>query len=220
MTYLVLAGTAEGYDHAMQLAQAQPDSQIIYSLAGQSPNPKIPPAANIQMRSGGFGGVAGLYQFIINQGIQAVIVHLHPFARTMLANVQQVQLLCPNIIFEYHQRPGWGLSQFQATMDDIIITINQCRGRVLCALGSQHLPLIAPYITQQNCWLRALKPPTQPHPFAQIILSPPLDYAGEKQFLRANAIALLVARDSGGEKSFQKIQAAMDLGIDIRLIAR
>jgi precorrin-6A/cobalt-precorrin-6A reductase len=60
-TVLILGGTREAATLARRLVDAHPDWRVVTSLAGRTAEPA--PVAG-EIRTGGFGGVAGLADFL------------------------------------------------------------------------------------------------------------------------------------------------------------
>ena len=101
MTVLIIGGTAEARALAADLVGAGVD--VITSLAGRVRDPALPAGP---VRIGGFGGVAGLVAFLIEQRITAVVDASHPFAAQISTNVERasVEVGVPLLRLE---RPGW-----------------------------------------------------------------------------------------------------------------
>ena len=79
---LILGGTTEARITAQALAaQGAP---VTFSLAGLTRCPRLP--QGVQLRSGGFGGAAGLAAYLNRQGIDLLIDATHPFASRMSWN--------------------------------------------------------------------------------------------------------------------------------------
>jgi len=76
---LILGGTSESSALAAALA-VRGDIEAILSLAGRTQQPA--PAA-LPVRSGGFGGMAGLRAYCEAERIDAIIDATHPFAAQM-----------------------------------------------------------------------------------------------------------------------------------------
>ncbi len=83
---LLLGGTAAARKLAEALAVALPKARITYALAGATPHPRLPRAANIEVRIGGFGGADGLARWLREQDVAALIDATHPHARHMPHN--------------------------------------------------------------------------------------------------------------------------------------
>ena len=85
MKTLILGGTKEGRDLAELLVAD--GHEAITSLAGRVRKP-----AHIagEVRVGGFGGVSGLADWLVGNGIDRVIDATHPFAERISANAVAV----------------------------------------------------------------------------------------------------------------------------------
>ena len=73
---LILGGTGDAIALAAQAAQI-PDLEAITSLAGRTQQPAMPIGL---VRVGGFGGAAGLADYLRDRQIDAIIDATHPFA--------------------------------------------------------------------------------------------------------------------------------------------
>ena len=76
---LIFGGTGDAAQLAAQVA-ALPEVEVISSLAGRIRQPAAPSG---RMRIGGFGGVAGLIDYVREQHIDLLIDATHPFATHM-----------------------------------------------------------------------------------------------------------------------------------------
>src|ERR1700721_4325093 len=79
---LILGGTTEARQLA-QLLAARTDVVVPLALAGRTVSPLAQP---VPVRRGGFGGSAGLAQYLRDAGIYALIDATHPYAATISAN--------------------------------------------------------------------------------------------------------------------------------------
>jgi hypothetical protein len=77
---LITGGTAAARRLADALAAG---FEVTYALAGITQAPALPRHERVRVRIGGFGGAAGLAQWLAAQGIAAVIDATHPHARAM-----------------------------------------------------------------------------------------------------------------------------------------
>jgi len=95
------------------------------------------------------------------------------------------------------------------------------RLRVLLTTGRQGL---AAFATLEECWLlvRCVEPPTPPlPPHHQLLLDRgPFTLAGELALLDRHRIELLVAKESGGEMTQAKLDAARARGLEVILVQR
>src|SRR5580704_1678704 len=82
---LVLGGSSEASALARLLAD-RPDIEATLSLAGRTARPTPTPIA---LRSGGFGGVPGLIDYLESREVEAVVDATHPFAARMSLNAKE-----------------------------------------------------------------------------------------------------------------------------------
>src|SRR5215472_902479 len=99
---LILGGTTEARELAERLAK-RTDLEIIVSLAGRTRSPAPQP---VPVRSGGFGGAAGLAEYLRQERIDVLIDATHPYADIISANAVQAarQSKMPLIAL---RRPAW-----------------------------------------------------------------------------------------------------------------
>ncbi|MDJ0930950.1 precorrin-6A/cobalt-precorrin-6A reductase [Breoghania sp.] len=81
-TLLLLAGTAETRDLAGRLSQDE-CIRTIASLAGVTARPL---SLDVETRSGGFGGIEGLTDYLRKTGVDGIIDATHPFAARINSN--------------------------------------------------------------------------------------------------------------------------------------
>ena len=79
MKVLLLAGTSEARAAASLLA-AEPDVEVVASLAGRTSQPAAMPCA---VRTGGFGDVEGLTAYLRQSAVDAIVDATHAFAAVM-----------------------------------------------------------------------------------------------------------------------------------------
>lgn len=215
---LLLGGTTEATELARLLTAQGFD--VITSLAGRTANP-----APVQgrVRSGGYGGVQGLSDYINDHNIALIIDATHPFAQQISANAQQAadQTNCPLIRLERPQWPQqphdrWQLINNEAQAAQIL----PADTRAFLALGRQH---IAPFQSRDDVHfiMRMIDPAEIALPLHhEIILAKPASFEEELNLLHTHKITHLVCRNSGGSASYQKICAARDLSITVLMIKR
>ena len=140
---LLLGGTTEASQLARALAEAEVDA--IFSYAGRTAAPVAQP---LPTRVGGFGGVAGLQEWLQAQRITQVVDATHPFAAQMSRNAVQACAAAgvPLLAFE---RPAWqpqAGDQWQCVADiaDAVAALPSTPARVFLAIGRQNLLPFAP----------------------------------------------------------------------------
>jgi precorrin-6A/cobalt-precorrin-6A reductase len=222
MRLLILGGTAEASALAAAIA-GRAGVEAILSLAGRTRDPA--PAA-VPMRIGGFGGPEGLRDFLNAERIEALIDATHPFAAQMSRHAAQACAAAdvPLIAFT---RPPWerrggdhwievdamaeAARAIGAAPRDVFLT----QGRLqIAAFGA------AP---QHRYLVRAIERPAEIDalPHHRLILSRgPFKLADEEALMRTANIECVVAKNSGGDATYAKIEAARNLGLPVVIVRR
>jgi precorrin-6A/cobalt-precorrin-6A reductase len=221
MRALILGGTADANLVAATIARAGIDA--IYSYGGRTRAPADQP---LPTRSGGFGGVSGLADYLRREGITHVIDATHPFAAEMSRNAIAAcaQTATPLLALERAPWAKTGGDRWIEVADVVsaVAALPDSRARVFLAIGRQH---IAPFGArpQHAYTLRFVDPPEQTLalPDADVIVSRgPFMLDGELEMMRARRIEWIVARNSGGTGARAKIDAARALGLTVIMITR
>ncbi|MGQ0683104.1 cobalt-precorrin-6A reductase [Bradyrhizobium sp.] len=217
---LILGGTADANQLAEALAHVGLDA--IYSYGGRT---RAPAGQPLPTRIGGFGGVAGLAEYIRQEGITHVIDATHPFAAEMSRNAVAAcaETGTPLIAVErapWARTPGDTWIEV-ADIASAVAALPENRARVFLAIGRQH---IAPFGArpQHAYTLRFVDPPEGALPFdANVIVSRgPFTLDGELEMMQARGIEWVVARNSGGDGARAKIDAARALGLPVIMLSR
>lgn len=217
MRVLLLGGTAEGRALAKAL---HPRLDIVSSLAGRVPDPALPVGP---VRIGGFGGVEGLRRWLRNERIDAVIDATHPFAARMTAHAAQVcaELQIPHLVLA---RPAWDPGDAIVVESDTKAAeavARQSFSRVFLTIGRSGTKAFA----DSDAWF-LIRAVTEPDPGSlprrhQLLLSRgPYRYDGELALMREHRIDTLVTKNSGGQMTRAKLDAAAALGILVMMVAR
>ena len=220
-TLLVLGGTTEG----RRLCKAVADAGLFgtVSMAGRVNSP-VP--QGLPMRVGGFGGVAGLAQYLRDHAITHVIDATHPFAAQMSCNAIEAcaQTGTPLVALTrapWQAQPGDRWSH----VPDIAGAVAALAGppkRVMLAVGRMHLPDFA--VNPQHRYLfRLVDPPAEPlgFPDATVIVDRgPFTLEEDRALLARHRIDLLVSKNAGGTGAQAKIIAARALGLPVLMIDR
>ncbi|MEI2612938.1 MAG: precorrin-6A/cobalt-precorrin-6A reductase [Candidatus Promineifilaceae bacterium] len=106
MRILILGGTEEGRLLADALAGMGHD--VVTSFAGRTNEPNLPQG---EVRVGGFGGMRGLSDYILNNGIQRVVDATHPYAVQMATNAVEASLFT-RVPLVRLVRPAWKEPQY------------------------------------------------------------------------------------------------------------
>jgi precorrin-6A/cobalt-precorrin-6A reductase len=219
---LVLGGTG---DAARLVAQAAvlPGLEIISSLAGRVRQP-VRPAGLV--RIGGFGGTDGLVQYLRAQHIDLLIDATHPFAAQMSDHAATAALTCgvPHLMLV---RPPWEpmAGDRWLSVPSIAAAVEVLPGvarRVFLTIGRQELAVFAPL---REIWflMRMIDPPqpdTPVPPGTLLLARGPFTLEDERQLLRTYAIQVIVSKNSGGDATYAKIEAARELGLPVVMIER
>ena len=86
---LILGGTSEAREIAARLVDDGHD--VATSLAGVTTSPIVPEG---KLRVGGFGGAAGLVEYLVSEQIELLIDATHPFAAQMSGHAFEAARMC------------------------------------------------------------------------------------------------------------------------------
>jgi precorrin-6A/cobalt-precorrin-6A reductase len=217
MRVLLLGGTAEGRALAARL---DPQVDLISSLAGRVPDPALPAG---EVRIGGFGGVDGLRRWLQEERIDAVIDATHPFAATMTAHAAQVcrELTLPHVVLaRLPWDPGGAIvvaSDTEAAED----VAEQGFSRVFLTTGRSGVKAFA----DSDAWflIRAVTKPDSaslPRHHELVLSRGPYRYDDEVALLAEHRIDALVTKNSGGDMTRPKLDAAAALDIPVVMVQR
>lgn len=217
MRLLLLGGTAEARELAARL---HPHVEVISSLAGRVPDPALPVGA---VRVGGFGGVAGLRDWLVDNHIGAVVDATHPFAATITANAARAcaGLDLPHLVLS---RPAWdpaGAQEVGSDAEAADTVAAQRYSRVFLTTGRSGVPAFR----DSAAWflIRVVTAPESdalPRNRELLLSRGPYTYDGERQLLSDHRIEVVVTKNSGGAMTRAKLDAARDLGVDVVMIQR
>jgi precorrin-6A/cobalt-precorrin-6A reductase len=219
---LILGGTTEARELGQHLA-ARTDIAATLSLAGRTASPL---AQAVPVRRGGFGGIAGLTQYLRDNAIDALIDATHPYARTISAHAlgaasetkTPMLALC---------RPPWRAvagDRWTEVLDahEAVRTLGIKPRNVFLAVGRQEIIHFAS-APQHHYLIRSVEPVEPPLtvPDARYLLARgPFEEEQERALLLAHGIDVVVAKNSGGIATYGKIVAARTLGIPVILLQR
>jgi precorrin-6A/cobalt-precorrin-6A reductase len=220
---LILGGTTEARLLAGKLAK-RGGLDVTLSLAGRTASP-VPHA--VPVRIGGFGGAAGLVEYLVAERIAALIDATHPYATVISesATAAALQTGVPLIVL---CRPPW-----RAVAGDRWIEVNdtaaaaaaigeRSRG-VFVALGRNEIGVFADAPSQHHYLVRSVDPVDPPlllpH-VTYITARGPFSEADDLALMQEHKIDVVIAKNSGGNAAYGKIAAARALGIDVILVRR
>lgn len=217
MRILLLGGTGEARALAERL---HPDVDVISSLAGRVPDPALPVG---EVRIGGFGGEDAMAAWLKEHRVDAVIDATHPFAAAITDRAARVcgRLGLPHLVLE---RPAWdpGDALVATTVSEAAdIVERQSFSRVFLTSGRSTVAAFR----RSNAWflvrlVTAADPAALP-PRATVVLSRgPYRYDAELALLRQHRIDVLVTKNSGGQMTRAKLDAAAVAGVPVVMVAR
>jgi precorrin-6A/cobalt-precorrin-6A reductase len=219
---LILGGTTEARLLGERLA-TRGDLDVTLSLAGRTASP-VPHA--VPVRIGGFGGVAGLADYLMKQQIAALIDATHPYASIISQNAAAAASET-GVPLMTLRRPPWTAVYgdrwiFVDGVTEAVRALGETSRRVFVALGRNEL---APFIdAPQHFYLvRSVDPVEPPLPLPQvsyITARGPFSEADDRALLTTHKIDVVIAKNSGGSAAYGKIAAARALGIDVILLRR
>jgi precorrin-6A/cobalt-precorrin-6A reductase len=222
MRILILGGTGEASALARSLA-GRSDLSLVLSLAGRTTAPKAEP---VPTRLGGFGGAEGLARYLAAEGVDRLIDATHPFAATISANAARAAALTGVRLLAI-RRPPWyrgagDLWNEVDTMEQAVAALGSEPRRVFLTIGRQEAGAFAA-APQHRYLARTVEPLGDllpvPH-LTALEARGPFDADSEVALMRANAIEIVVSKNSGGAATYGKIAAARGLAIPVIMVRR
>ena len=210
-----MGGTAEG----RKLAEALGPRAMLSWLgltAAQSPKPK-----SYQMRTGRFGGITGLTNYLLREKRTAVVDATHPFAAQMSQNAAAA-CAASGLPLLRLQRAAWPdhPEWTSAQSLEMAAKVLPLGARVFLSVGSQS---IAPFMARNDLWClaRSITPPaTFPQNGEVVLQRPPFDVEAEIALIRIHKITHLVSKNAGGNATYAKLEAAKKLGVQVIMVKR
>lgn len=217
---LILGGTAE----ARQLAAALHERglAVTSSLAGRVARPRLPVG---EVRIGGFGGPEALARWLTERAAAAVIDATHPFAERISISAVAA-CAAANVPMLRLERPGWSerAGDRWTWVDDLegaAAAVDDLGARVFLTTGRQGL---SAFCAVSHAWflIRCIDPPQPPLPSEhELILDRgPYTVAGELALIDRHRIEVIVTKDSGGELTVAKLDAARERALPVIVVRR
>jgi precorrin-6A/cobalt-precorrin-6A reductase len=219
---LILGGTTEARQLAGRLA-GRAGLDVIVSLAGRTASPAAQP---VPVRVGGFGGAAGLADYLIRERIDALIDATHPYAAVISANAVEAaeKSRVPLIAL---RRPPWVAVAGDRWTEvnnvcEAVSALGQAPRRVFVALGRNDLSAIS-NAPQHSYLIRSVDPVDPPLPLPHVSYVTgrgPFTEADDHKLMTEHRIDAVIAKNSGGAATYGKIAAARALGVDVIMVRR
>lgn len=218
---LVLGGTTEAT--ALCRAMGETGLRGRISLAGRVARPIRQP---LEQRVGGFGGAAGLAEYLRAEKITHVIDATHPFAAQMSRNAvaacAQVGVpLAALTRAPWVPEPGDTWTAV-SDMSAAVAALDRPAERVMLAIGRMHLAEFTPN-PQHFYLLRLVDAPDVAPAFPDhhiVVDRGPFSLESDMILMQAHRISLVVSKNSGGTGAYAKLLAARALGVPVIMIDR
>lgn len=212
---LLLGGVTEALAIARTLGP-----EHIYSLAGVG---RVPTDLTCQVRVGGFGGAAGLAQFVRDEGVGLVLDATHPYAAQISRNAAEAAQLS-GVPSWALRRPAWrpqtGDDWREVCDWNSLIEALKPFKRPLFTLGReplQHLDEIPP---EQFWTLRALDVYPGNERCEVIGARGPFLIEDERALFARRGIDVLISKNSGSTATEPKLEVARELGVPVLVLKR
>jgi precorrin-6A/cobalt-precorrin-6A reductase len=219
---LILGGTTEARELAKRLAK-RVEYDVVVSLAGRTKSPALQPTP---VRVGGFGGAAGLADYLIREKINALIDATHPYANVISANASTAARQT-GVPFVALRRPAWvalggDLWKEVADVAAAVRLLGKPARRVFVTLGRNDIGALTD-APQHFYLIRSVDPVEPPLPLPQvsyITARGPFTEADDRALMDLHGIDAVIAKNSGGTASYGKIAAARALAIEVIMLRR
>ena len=221
---LILGGTGEAAALARGVLARFGDAiNMTTALAGRTRYPGPIPG---MVRIGGFGGAAGLADYLVAQRIERLIDATHPFASEIssAARLACDQTRVPRLLL---LRPPWHRHPLDRWIEvDSLEAAAQIVGRVgrraFLTVGASEITAFAT-ANSVRFVVRMIDPPRERLPlrFHEVVLGRgPFTLNEERHLLQRHAVDVLVCKASGGAATEAKLAAARDLSLPVIMVRR
>jgi precorrin-6A/cobalt-precorrin-6A reductase len=212
---LLLGGTGDALRIARQLAR-----EHVYSLAGLG---KVPADLACTVRVGGFGGEPGLARYLHDERIGLVIDATHPYAARISANASAASRAAGVPCWALRRaawEPAAGDDWRMVTGWDELMRVLAPFAHPLFTLGREPLVHLDEIPAHQFWTVRCL----DAHPGSErsrvIDARGPFTEAGERRLFEAQAIDVLVSKNSGGSATEAKLAVARERALPVVMLRR
>jgi len=196
---------------------------VTLSLAGRTAHPLPQP---VPVRMGGFGGPEGLARYLRDERIDVLIDATHPYAAEISTNAAKAAEAA-SVKLLAMRRPPWpkidGDDWIEVdSVEAAVAALGRAPCRVFVALGRNELQPFAG-APQHHYLIRSVDPVDPPLavPHATYITARgPFTQAGDQALLDRHRIETIVAKNSGGDATYGKIEAARALRLPVVMLKR
>jgi precorrin-6A/cobalt-precorrin-6A reductase len=178
-----------------------------------------------EVRIGGFGGPDTLAAWLLSNEIAAVIDATHPFAERISASAAQAAEHAGVPIIRL-ERPGWTQGpgdrwHWVDDLDQAAALVPQLGSRALLTTGRQGLSAFAD-VTGAWFLIRCVDPPDDPlPPHCEVVLGRgPYTLEGELALIDHHGIDVVLTKDSGGDHTRAKLDAARARELAVIVVRR
>lgn len=217
---LVLGGTGEARRLADLLVTAGLD--VVTSLAGKVSRPRLPRG---EVRIGDFGGADGLAHWVRENAVSAVIDATDPYATEISGSAVEAARATGVPLLRLH-RPPW-----EECPDDHWIRVPDTATAATVVAERFRRPMLTVGKLGSTAFsgdpdgsylIRCAEPPPGPLPrrYLLVLDRGPFGVESERTLMSRHRIDVLVTRNSGGENSGAKLEAARGLRIPVVMIDR
>ena len=232
MKILILGGTSEAKMLAKKLIDIH-NVAITYSIAGLVRKPEL----NCEIISGGFSQLGGLTKYLQYKKIDLIVDVTHPFAAKMslqaLRSAQKINIPCYSFV-----RPEWlaqtgdnwsVIADEDQLLNELALAINTGSQNVFYTNGQidRKLAVELDAIAELNeafgparYIVRSAKETELPMYAHWIQAIGPFNIDDEIALLKKYEIDLIVCKNSGGQATKAKLEAARELGIRVLMLQR
>jgi len=219
---LILGGSGEAAALARAL-RGDARYDVTVSLAGRTSEPLQLPG---KLRRGGFGGAEGLARALGNEKFDVVIDATHPFADQMKANAIAA-VRAAGIPLLAIRRPPWTPIKGDnwiavESIEGAAAALGETAKRVFLTTGRDELRPFAK-ASQHFYLLRSVEAPAPDELPAHVELIKargPFRLEDELALLKQHAIDIVVTKNSGGDATYAKLEAARALGLPVIMVRR
>ena len=199
------------------------DLRVTLSLAGRTASPAPQP---VPVRSGGFGGAAGLADYLAGGRIDALIDATHPYAAVISANAVEAARIAKVPLIALRRLP-WIATAGDRWIEvrdvrDAIQALGPTPRRVFVALGRNDM---APFQDAPAHYylirsVDPVDPPLRLPHVSYVTGRGPFGEADDRALMETHRIDTIIAKNSGGAATYGKIAAARALGIGVIILRR